>query len=111
MVMANKLNKQPLKLVQLGSEELVEFDPVKGLQTLMETRDQIRHVTTALGQKSNEEAVEKLANSFGVEMDDKMREDARKSVSNQLIAHTIAERVLAQLASGKDQKEIEEDLK
>ena len=43
-------------------------------------------------------------------MDEQMKKDVAKLGSNQLIAHTMAARVLAQIDQGKKQSDIQKDL-
>jgi cytochrome c-type biogenesis protein CcmH/NrfF len=43
-------------------------------------------------------------------MHDKIKEDAAKASSNEVIAHSIAERVLAHMSNGKTQDQVMKDL-
>ena len=81
----------------------------QSLQSLLQTRDSLHHISEAIGEPK-EKKVANLAKSFGVEMDDDIKEQAQRSGSNQLIAHAIADRVLAQLHAGKDKKSLAQDL-
>lgn len=54
--------------------------------------------------------MENLAKSFGVELDDEMKDNAKSMHSNQMIAHAIADRVLLQLQNGKPEDYVMSDL-
>lgn len=69
------------------------------MQNLLATKDKLHHLYQAIGEPK-EKQVENLAKSYGIEMDDEMKE-AKAIGSNQMIAHAIADRVLLQLNNGK----------
>jgi len=47
---------------------------------------------------------------MGINMNDEMKQEAAQLGSNKLIAHTLANRVLAQISSGKPKDAIKKDL-
>jgi len=47
--------------------------------------------------------VSTVAKSLGLDMSDDLKQAATKGSSNELIAHTMAARVLAQVSRGKNQ--------
>ncbi len=51
-----------------------------------------------------------MAKSFGIKMDDEMKEKTKAIGSNQVIAHAIADRVLAQIQNGKPEQAVMTDL-
>lgn len=109
------LPKATIGLAQLDAESdetedslLDTFDP-QSMQSLLETKDKLHHLCQAIGEPK-EKQVENLAKSFGVEMDDEMKEKAKALGSNQVIAHAIADRVLLQLEGGKPEDDIMVDL-
>lgn len=65
-----------------------------GMENLLATKDKLHHLYQAIGEPK-EKQVENLAKSFGIEMDDEMKSKAKMMGSNQVIAHAIADRVLA----------------
>lgn len=91
-----------------GSNFLENFDPAS-MQTLLQTKDQLHHLYQAIGEPK-EKQVENLAKSYGIEMDDEMKENAQAAGSNQMIAHAIADRLLVQMQSGKSQQAVISDL-
>jgi hypothetical protein len=54
--------------------------------------------------------VESIAKNLGLQMDDQMKSETTKKASNKLIAETMAQRVLAQLNSGKKNEDVMKDL-
>jgi hypothetical protein len=80
-----------------------------GMQNLLATKNKLHHLYRAIGEPK-EKVVENLAKSYGVEMDDEMKEKAKAAGSNQVIAHAIADRVLAQMDTGKPQQAVMADL-
>lgn len=76
---------------------------------MLETKDQLHHLYNAIGEPK-EKQVENLAKSYGIEMDDEMKANAQAIGSNQMIAHSIADRVLAQLQKGKNKHAVITDL-
>lgn len=77
----------------------------------METRKSLKHISQQLGTgEARPPIVEKLARSYGVEMDADMKQQAAQLGSNQLVAHAIAERVLSQVNSGRSDAEVMSDL-
>jgi ribosomal 50S subunit-associated protein YjgA (DUF615 family) len=82
-IKANKLgskiiNKKPLKLVQIDSEEslLNSLNAEEKLKSLLETREKLRHIGQAIGsnRKARPETIENLAKSLGLKMDDNMKQ-------------------------------------
>lgn len=93
------LKKQPLTLAQtsVDSEELTKENAKEKLQQLLETQQKVRKLTAALGNQTAAQHVENLAKSLGVDMKEEM-----KSGSNEVIAHHLAGKVLAQLGKDKN---------
>jgi len=77
-----------------------------GLNQLKDTQN-VLHRLSATVNVNKAEKVGSIAKQLGIEMNG---QDASKLGSNELIAHTMAERVLAQVSSGKAQSQVAEDL-
>ena len=75
---------------------------------MLATKDKLHHLYQAIGEPK-EKQVENLAKSYGIEMDDEMKE-AKAIGSNKVIAHAIADRVLSQLQNGKPEQAVMADL-
>lgn len=90
------------------SNFLENFDP-SSFQTLLQTKDKLHHLYQSIGEPK-EKRVENLAKSYGIEMDDEMKANAKAAGSNQMIAHAIADRLVIQMESGKSQQAVMSDL-
>ena len=91
------LKKQTLNLAQTASdaEILTKENAEEKLKALLETQQQVKRLTAAIGNNRNE-TVGNLAKSLGVEVKDEI-----KNGSNEIIANHLAGKVLAQLSNNK----------
>lgn len=76
---------------------------------MLQTKDKLHHLYQAIGEPKEKQA-EKLAKSFGVELDAETKQKAKSAGSNQVLAHAIADRVLLQLQAGKPRDAVMADL-
>ena len=115
--------KQPLRqknaigLAQISSEsqsdleELQNMDLNQKLKDLHEVQSKLRHISQAIGKsKPNSTTIDNLASQYGVTLDEDTKTQAAKLGSNELIAHTIAQRVLAQISNNTTQAQVMKDL-
>ena len=74
------INKKPLKLVQIDSEEslLNSLNAEEKLKSLLETREKLRHISQEIGtnRKARPETIENLSKSLGLKMDENMKKEA-----------------------------------
>lgn len=81
------------------------------LNQLKETQQHLKHLTASYGKsKPTPQQVGNLAKSLGLEMNEVQKVEASKLGSNELIAHSIANRVLAQVHSGTSKDKLINDL-
>ena len=66
------------------------------LNELKSTQEKIHHISAALGKgRATAQQVGTVAESLGIKMDENDKQAASKLPSNELIAHTMAARILA----------------
>ena len=104
---------QALTLAQVDAESQIGIfqHMQQKLNELKETQQHLKHITAAIGKsKPTPQQVGNLAKSLGLEMNEVQKVEASKLGSNELIAHSIANRVLAQVHSGTSKDKLISDL-
>jgi len=73
----------------------------ESLNSIKSTQDKIHKLAGAANRGANSDAVGSVAKSLGIVMNEKDKHGLTKLGSNELIANTMAQRILAQVSQGK----------